>query len=165
VRVAGLVSRVRDAIALLRVRIITRWAHAKQAIVVSQRFWDDVRHAAVWLRLWNGLKRTWFRIVVVLFMTLVSILVILAMTVVIVAAGHWMWGVWHSWQLADAASVTTTWPTNRILNDVAVEVKTNCRDSRLSYVVAIVPPKSSAPVPLGERAAGRWTLLVQRHRG
>jgi hypothetical protein len=119
--------------------------------VVGLRFWDDVRHAAVWLRLWNGLKRTWFRIVAISFMTVVSILVILAMTVIVLAAGHWMWGVWHSWQLADAASVTTTWPINRILNDVAVEVKTNCRDSRLSYVVAIVPPTSSATLTLSER--------------
>jgi hypothetical protein len=151
-RAAVLVSRLRDATALLRVRIITRWAHAKRAIVVGLRFWDDVRHAAVWLRLWwNGLKRTWLRIVVILFMTVVSILVILAMTVVIVAAGHWMWGVWHSWQLADAASVTTTWPTNTILSNVTVEVKTKCRDSQLSYVVALVPPKSSAPLTRGER--------------
>lgn len=150
-RAAVLVSHLRDAITLLRSRVIGSWANAKQAIVVGLRFWDDVRHAAVWPRLWNGLKRTWFRIVVILFMTVVSVLALLAMIVVIVAAGHWMWGVRHSWQLADAASVTTTWPTNRILNDVAVEVNTNCRDSRLSYVVAILPPKSTATLTLGER--------------
>jgi hypothetical protein len=139
-RAAVLVSRLRDVTALLRVRIISSWANAKQALLVGLRFWDDLRHAAVWLRLWNGFKRTWFRILASLFMT-----------VIIVAACHWMWGVWHSWQLADAASVTTTWPTNTILNNVAVEVKTKCRDSQLSYVVVIVPPKSSATLSIGER--------------
>jgi hypothetical protein len=135
-RGAVLVSRLRDETTLLRVLILVRW---KQTILIGLGFWDPVKHAAVWLRLWNVLRRTWFRILASLFTI-----------VVIVVACHWMWGVWHSWQLADAASVTTTWPTNRILNNVAVEVKTNCRDSRLSYVVAIVPPKSSATVTLGE---------------
>jgi hypothetical protein len=164
VRAAALVSRLRDATALLGVLVATCLARAKQAIVVGHLrdaarllsatslarakqaivvglvFWNGVRHTAAWLRFWNGLRKTWFRIVAGLFMT-----------VVIIAAGHWMWGVWHSWQLADSASVTTTWPTNRILDNVVVETKTKCGDSLLYYVVAIVPPKSSGTSTIAER--------------
>jgi hypothetical protein len=139
-RAAVLVCRLRDAITLLRSRVISSWANAKRAIVFGLGFWDHLRHAAIWPRLWSGFKRAWFRILASLFMT-----------VVIAAAGHWMWGVWHSWQLEDAASVTTPWPINTILSNVTVEVKTTCRDSQLSYVVEIVPPKSAGTLTRGEK--------------
>jgi hypothetical protein len=103
--------------------------------------WAGVQQAAaIWLRVWDGLKHEWLRILAGLFMA-----------VVIVASCYWTWSAWHSWRIADLASVTTTWPSSRILNDVLVEVKTKCSDSVLSYDVVIVPPKSNAALTLPEK--------------
>jgi hypothetical protein len=114
----------------------------KQAAAATWlRFWDGVKQPAViWLRFWDGVQQEWFRILAGLFMA-----------VVIVAACYWTWSGWHSWRLADLASVTTTWPNSRILDNVLVEIKTKCSDSVLSYVVVIVPPKSNAALTLAEK--------------
>ena len=144
-RVAVLVSRLRNATVLARGLIIDGWGRIKQAMVVGPGFWDHAKQAtaiclAMGLRVWHGVKRAWFRILVGLFMAGVT-----------VAACYWTWSVWDSWRLADLASVTRTWPNQRILNNVAVEIQTKCSDSVLSYVVVIVPPKSSAALTLAEK--------------
>ena len=105
------------------------WARVQQAATATWlRFRDSVQQAATatWLRFWDGLKQEWLRILAGLFMA-----------VVIVASCYWTWSTWHSWRIADLASVTTTWPNSRILKDVLVEIKTKCSDSVLSYDVAI----------------------------
>jgi hypothetical protein len=118
------------------------WTGVPQAATAQwPRFRDSVQQAtAIWLRVWDGLKQEWLRILAGLFMA-----------VVIVAACYWTWIAWHSWRIADLASVTTTWPNSRILNDVLVEIKTKCSDSVLSYDVVIVPPKSNAALTLTEK--------------
>jgi hypothetical protein len=119
------------------------WAGVQQAATAQWlRFWDGLTQAATatWLRFWDGLKQERLRILAGLFMA-----------VVIVASCYWTWSTWHSWRIADLASVTTTWPNSRILNDVLVEIKTKCSDSVLSYDVVIVPPKSNAALTLPEK--------------
>jgi hypothetical protein len=117
------------------------WAGVQQAATLLVRFWAGVQQAAaLWLKFWDGVKQAWLRILAGLFMA-----------VVIVAACYWTWSVWHSWQLADLASVTTTWPNSRILDDVLVEIKTKCSNSVLSYVVIVIPPKSNAALTLAEK--------------
>lgn len=117
------------------------WAGVQQAAALWLRFWAGLKQAAaIWLGLLDGVKQAWLRILAGLFMA-----------VVIVAACYWSWSAWHSWRLADLASVTTTWPNSRILNDVLVEIKTKCSDSVLSYDVVIVPPKSNAALTLAEK--------------
>jgi hypothetical protein len=140
VRIPAFVSRFREAIPRVRVLLSEMRDSAKRTIAVGLRSWDDVKQAGIWLRLLDGRNRKWYRILPGLFLA-----------IVLVAAGHWMWGVWRAWQLADAASVTRTWPTSSILSNVAVEVETRCSDSRLSYVVVLVPPKSSAARTVAER--------------
>jgi hypothetical protein len=118
------------------------WAGVQQAAAALWlRFRDGVQQAAaLWLKFWAGVKQAWLRILAGLFMA-----------VVIVAACYWTWSVWHSWQLADLASVTTMWPNSRILDDVLVEIKTKCTNSVLSYVVIVIPPKSNAALTLAEK--------------
>jgi hypothetical protein len=117
------------------------WDLVRRSFVVALEFRDRVKQATViWLTLWNGVKRTWFRIVASLFMV-----------VVIVAACYWAWSAWTSWRLAELASVSTAWPNIRILNDVTVETRTKCRDSVLSYIVVLVPPKSDVAVTLADK--------------
>lgn len=140
-RIPSFVSRFREVIPRVRVLLIETRDFAKRAIVVGLGLWADVKQATVWPRLLDGFKKTWYRILPGLFMV-----------VVIVAGCHWMWGVWHAWQLADAASVTKTWPNSGILSNVAVEVETKCSDSRLSYVIVLVPPKNTAAMTVAERA-------------
>ena len=140
-RIPALVSRFREAMARVRVLLSEIRDAARRAIVVGLRLCADVKQAAVWPTVLDGFKRTWYRILPGLFLA-----------VVIVAASNWMWGVWHAWRLADAASVTRTWPNSSILSNVTVEVETNCSDSQLSYVVVLVPPKSSAALTVAERA-------------
>ena len=113
----------------------------RRSMVVALGFLDRVKQATViWLTLWNGAKRTWFRILASLFMV-----------VVIIAVCYWAWSAWTSWRLAELESVSTTWPSIRILNDVTVETKTKCRDSVLSYIVVLVPPKNDVAVTLAEK--------------
>jgi hypothetical protein len=159
--VVGL-ARFRDTAVLLGVLVRLQWTRSTQAIVVGRArfrdtavllgvlvrlYWtrgtqaiDGVKQAPAWPRLWRDLKRTGLRILVSLFVA-----------IVIGTTSYWMWGLWQSWQLADAASITTTWPARTILNDVAVEVQTKCRNSRLSYVIVVLPPNSNAALTWTER--------------
>lgn len=139
-RISSFVSRSREAIPRVRVLLIETRDFAKRAIVVGLGLWADVKQETVWPRLLDGFNKTWYRILPGLFMA-----------VLIVAACHWMWGVWQAWQLADAASVTKAWPNGGILSNVAVEVETKCSDSRLSYVVVLVPPKDRAALTVAEK--------------
>ena len=117
------------------------WDLVRRSMVVALEFWDRVKQATVmWLTLWNGVRRTWFGILASLFMV-----------VVIIAACYGAWGAWTSWRLAKLASVSTTWPNIRILNDVTVETRTRCRDSVLSYIVVLVPPKNDDAVTLADK--------------
>jgi hypothetical protein len=134
--------RVWDGLKQAAATWLKLWTGVPQAATAQwPRFRDSVQQAtAIWLRVWDGLKQEWLRILAGLFMA-----------VVIVAACYWTWIAWHSWRIADLASVTTTWPNSRILNDVLVEIKTKCSDSVLSYDVVIVPPKSNAALTLTEK--------------
>ena len=117
------------------------WDLVRRSMVVALGFWDRVKQATViWLTLWNGVRRTWFGILASLFMV-----------VVIIAACYGAWGAWTSWRLAKLASVSRTWPNIRILNDVTVETRTRCRDSVLSYIVVLVPPKNDDAVTLADK--------------
>jgi hypothetical protein len=117
------------------------WDLVRRSMVVALEFRDRVKQATViWLTLWNGVRRTRFRILASSFMV-----------VVIIAACYGAWSAWTSWRLAELASVSKPWPRIRILNDVMVETRTKCRDSVLSYVVVLVPPKSDGAVTLADK--------------
>src|SRR5687768_14015131 len=117
------------------------WDLVRRSMVVALELRDRVKQATViWLTFWNSVKRTWFGIIASLFMV-----------VVITAACYWAWSAWTSWRLAKQASVSTTWPKMRIVNDVTVETRTKCRDSMLSYSVVLVPPKSDVALTLADK--------------
>jgi hypothetical protein len=134
------------------------WDRVKQAMVVGLGFWDHVKQATViWLRRFcDGVKGTWFRILAGLFIALV-----------VVAAGYWARSTWESWRIEEMASLSKTWPASRIPGDEngTVEITTKCSDSKLSYTVAIVPPKSDAGLTQGERTErGRVvTEQIRKH--
>ena len=117
------------------------WDLVRRSMVVALGFQDRIKQATViWLTFWNGVKRAWFHILASLFMV-----------VIIVGACYWTWSAWTAWRLAELASVSTTWPSIRILNDATVETRTKCRDSVLSFIVVLVPPKSDAAVTLADK--------------
>ena len=129
------------------------WDLVRRSMVVALELRDRVKQATVIrLTFWNSVKRTWFGIIASLFMV-----------VVITAACYWAWSAWTSWRLAKQASVSTTWPKMRIVNDVTVETRTKCRDSVLSYSVVLVPPKSDVALTLADKTdAAR--VLTERLR-
>jgi hypothetical protein len=135
-----LVSRLVDAASSVRGLTLARWDSIQHALVPG-RIRAHVRNTSwVWLRFWTFVKRTWLRALGGFFIA-----------TVVLAACYWPVKVLQSWQIADRASATRTWPSGRILNDVIVEAQTKCSDSALTYVLVLLPPKSNAST-LAERA-------------
>jgi hypothetical protein len=118
------------------------WDRVKQAMVVGGLgCWDHVKQATViWLRFWEGIKKIWFRILAGLFIS-----------VAVIAVSYWAWSAWESWRINELASLSKTWPASNISEEGTVEITTKCSDSTLSYIVAIVPPKSQAGLTHSER--------------
>lgn len=142
---AAVMARLRDAMSLVRGLTLDGWGRIQQARVLGPIVPDHLKQAtaiglAICQRVWGGLTRAWVPIFAGMFIAGVA-----------AAACYWTWSVWESWRLAALASVTTTWPQQRILNNAIVEVETKCNASVLYYVIVVVPPMANSAVTHAEK--------------